>query len=79
MGFQLFETSGTFNPADWGLKTGDMLYIVAIGGGGGGVGAYGNASAGSASSFGSIVTAAGGNAASNYSSQTQPTAQSGSC
>lgn len=67
MGFQLFETSGTFNPASWGLKAGDMLYILAIGGGGGGgSNGYGDTTAatnGSSSSFGSVVTAAGGNAA----------------
>ena len=36
MGFQLFETSGTFNPATWGLKAGDIISIVCVGGGGGG-------------------------------------------
>ena len=36
MGFQLFESSGTFNPSDWGLKAGDIISIVCVGGGGGG-------------------------------------------
>lgn len=33
---QIFEKSGQFNPADWGLKAGDMLQVVVVGGGGGG-------------------------------------------
>lgn len=69
MGFQLFTSSGTFNPASWGLKAGDNLYIVCVGGGGGGAlrglsyfyqGTYTAAASGSSSSFGSIVTARGG-------------------
>ena len=36
MGMQIFEQSGTFRPADWGLQIGDMLQIIAVGGGGGG-------------------------------------------
>ena len=84
MGFQLFETSGTFNPATWGLKAGDPLHIICVGGGGGGGGGYNssalNGANGSASSFGSIVTAAGGNGGmggKNYMSNN--TIQSGSC
>lgn len=71
MGFTIFTSSGTFNPADYGLKVGDNLHIVCVGGGGGGstwakgtqMGWQwtGNAgSAGGASSFGSYVTASGG-------------------
>lgn len=36
MGMQIFTESGQFNPADWGLKAGDMLQVVVVGGGGGG-------------------------------------------
>lgn len=32
MGFALFESSGTFNPASYGLVVGDMLQVVAVGG-----------------------------------------------
>lgn len=53
MGFTIFTQSGTFNPADYGLKIGDMIQIVCVGGGGG-------LNNGSASSFGSIVTSSGG-------------------
>ena len=68
MGFQLFTTSGTFNPASWGLKAGDVLQIVCVGGGGGGsymhyestTSTSYQGSAGSASSFGSIISSAGG-------------------
>lgn len=62
MGMILFETSGTFVPGDYGLSVGDTIIVNAIGGGGGGS-AYKNRAAGysgSASSFGSIVTAPGG-------------------
>lgn len=38
MGMQVFEQSGAFRPSDWGLKAGDMLQIIAVGGGGGGNG-----------------------------------------
>lgn len=34
----LFEESGTFNPADYNLTTGDQLQVICIGGGGGGGG-----------------------------------------
>ena len=33
MGFALFESSGTFNPASYGLVVGDTLQVVAVGGG----------------------------------------------
>ena len=38
MGMQIFEQSGTFRPADWGLKAGDIVQVIAVGGGGGGNG-----------------------------------------
>ena len=63
MGFTIFESSGTFNPLDYGLVVGDMIHLVVVGGGGGGCGAANNytpGTAGSASSFGNILTAAGG-------------------
>lgn len=75
MGYVLFESSGTFNPATYGLVTGDPIQVVVVGGGGGGTTSsqsisYGEsyttnniaATAGTASSFGSYVTASGGNA-----------------
>jgi hypothetical protein len=63
MGFTIFTSSGTFNPADHGLKAGDMIHIIAIGGGGGG-GAYTYATQGTAggtTSFGSYLSCPGGN------------------
>lgn len=41
MGMQVFTKSGVFNPADWGLKAGDMVQVIAVGGGGGGGGGGG--------------------------------------
>lgn len=75
MGYVLFESSGTFNPSTYGLVPGDTVQVIAVGGGGGGCGANGaqyNATssrsrnggtagaAGGASSFGNILSAAGG-------------------
>lgn len=75
MGFVLFESSGTFNPSAYGLVPGDLLQVVCVGGGGGVAGTdyyvtdssaqYGYSSKsvkfdGSASSFGSFLTAPGG-------------------
>ena len=63
MGFTIFESSGTFNPVDYGLVPGDLLHLVVVGGGGGGCGAanlFIPGKAGGASSFGNILTAAGG-------------------
>lgn len=57
MGMLLFDKSGTFVPSDYGLSVGDMLHIVAIGGGGSAK------EAGGATSFGSLLTVAGGAAA----------------
>lgn len=95
MGFTIFTQSGTFNPADYGLKAGDMLHIVCVGGGGGGgtgnvyTNAKVQATSGSASSFGSIITAKGGAAGvtptstSNNTISTahrgQPTYEASSC
>ena len=45
MGMQVFTKSGVFNPADWGLKAGDMVQVIAVGGGGGGGGGGGTGSA----------------------------------
>lgn len=36
MGMQMFTESGQFNPADWGLKAGDMIQGVVVGAGAGG-------------------------------------------
>lgn len=57
MGMLLFDKSGTFKPKDYGLTVGDILHIVAIGGGGSA------GAAGGATSFGSLLTVAGGVAA----------------
>lgn len=62
MGYVLFTSSGTFKPADYGLAPGDTIQITAIGGGAGGAGDHTFGTAGSASSFGSILTAPGGTA-----------------
>lgn len=65
MGMTLFESSGTFSPSDYGLSVGDVIHIIAVGGGGGGAGcvtlkALTAGSNGSASSFGNVLTAPGG-------------------
>lgn len=67
MGFILYTQNGSFNPASYGLTVGDVLFVKVVGGGGGGAGgepattggAISQANGG-ASSFGSILTAAGG-------------------
>lgn len=69
MGFVLFTASGTFKPSDYGLLVGDAIQVVCVGGGGGGGGhrlgtTRAAATNGLASSFGSYVTALGGNAGS---------------
>ena len=58
MGFLLYEESGTFIPTDYGLKVGDTIFVVAVGGGSSGAG--NSVNAGTASSFGNYVTAPGG-------------------
>lgn len=80
MGMVLFTTSGSFKPSDYGLSAGDAIQVIAVGGGAGpgvrdGSKNY-SGSAGSTSSLGSLVTAAGGSTSTGY---TQPTAQEGSC
>lgn len=60
MGMLLFDKSGTFVPSTYGLTVGDMLHIVAIGGGGSA------GKAGGATSFGSLLTVAGGKAAGSF-------------
>ena len=57
MGMLLFDKSGTFVPSDYGLFAGDMIHVVAIGGGGSA------GAAGGATSFGNLLTVAGGAAA----------------
>ncbi|WP_027399092.1 hypothetical protein [Anaerovorax odorimutans] len=60
MGMKMFVASGVFNPADYGLKVGDMLDVICVGGGqGGGHEPYYGGS-GATSSFGNIVSAVGG-------------------
>lgn len=76
MGFVLFTESGIFDPATYGLKAGDVLHVKVVGGGGGG--GRGNSSvsagyvgtAGSASSFGSVLSAEGGLPGGALSAQT---------
>lgn len=58
MGFLLYEESGTFDPTVHGLKVGDTIFVVAVGGGSSGK--CNSVNAGTASSFGSFVTAPGG-------------------
>ena len=58
MGFLLYEESGTFDPTVHGLKVGYTIFVVAVGGGSSGSG--NSVNAGTASSFGSFVTAPGG-------------------
>lgn len=60
MGMLLFDKSGTFVPSTYGLTVGDMLHIVAIGGGGSA------GKAGGATSFGNLLTVAGGAAAGSF-------------
>ena len=60
MGMLLFDKSGTFVPSDYGLFAGDMLHIVAVGGGGSA------GAAGGATSFGNLLTVAGGAAAGSF-------------
>ena len=64
MGFALFDQSGTFNPLDYGLSPGDMLWVTCVGGGGGGSASSsagtGNGGTGGTSSFGAYLSAAGG-------------------
>ena len=60
MGMLLFDKSGTFVPSTYGLTVGDMLHIVAVGGGGSA------GAAGGATSFGNLLTVAGGAAAGSF-------------
>ena len=60
MGMLLFDKSGTFVPSTYGLTVGDMLHIVAIGGGGSA------GAAGGATSFGNLLSVAGGTAAGSF-------------
>lgn len=64
MGFALFTQSGTFNPSSYGLSVGDVVHVAAIGGGGSGYKTTGsravNGAQGGTTSFGSILTCAGG-------------------
>ena len=60
MGMLLFDKSGTFVPSTYGLTAGDMLHIVAVGGGGSA------GAAGGATSFGNLLTVAGGAAAGSF-------------
>ena len=60
MGMLLFDKSGTFVPSTYGLTVGDMIHVVAIGGGGSA------GAAGGATSFGNLLTVAGGAAAGSF-------------
>lgn len=61
MGMVIFEQSGVFNPADWGLTAGCVLQVICVGGGAGGQYLTTNGAAGKTSSFGSYVAASGAN------------------
>ena len=81
MGFTIFTSSGSFIPSRYGLYPGDVIHVKCVGGGGAGGGSYSDkyaGSAGSASSFGNVLSAAGG-LAGITNSKTLPTAQIGSC
>ena len=60
MGMLLFDKSGKFAPSTYGLTVGDLLHIVAIGGGGSA------GAAGGATSFGNLLSVAGGAAAGSF-------------
>ena len=60
MGMLLFDKSGTFVPSTYGLTVGALLHIVAIGGGGSA------GAAGGATSFGNLLSVAGGAAAGSF-------------
>ncbi|MCI8336508.1 MAG: hypothetical protein HFI72_05050 [Peptococcaceae bacterium] len=47
----LYEEDGVFNPTDFGLKVGDIIQVVGIGGGGAGGGGYKIPAAGESSGF----------------------------
>ena len=81
MGFTIFTSSGSFIPSRYGLSPGDVIHVKCVGGGGAGGGSYADknvGSAGGASSFGSVLSAAGG-LAGIANSTALPTAQIGSC
>lgn len=81
MGFTIFKSSGTFKPSDYGLSPGDLIHVKCVGGGGAGGGATKSSytgSAGGASSFGNILSAAGGQPGAT-ASLALPPAQVGSC
>ncbi len=65
MGMVIFEKSGVFNPADWGLIVGCVLQVICVGGGAGGKCLTTSGAAGGTSSFGSHVTASGANSSLN--------------
>lgn len=47
MGLAIFEQSGSFDPTMYGLQTGDLVQVIAVGGGGGGGGGGLSGSSGS--------------------------------
>ena len=66
MGMKIFESVGTsnFSPSDYGLKAGDVVDVICVGGGSSGVATTGSgispSVSGGASSFGSYVSSANG-------------------
>lgn len=64
MGMKIYESSGSFTPTDFGLKSGDTLDIICVGGGSSGVTYTSTVDspsvAGTASSFGSAVSSSTG-------------------
>lgn len=78
MGFKLITKNETFNPADYGLKVGDIIHVVTVGGGAGGGCSSANYTPGLAkchaayggnggtTSFGSHLTALGGGGGAPY-------------
>lgn len=70
MGMKIFEQSGSFSPADYGLVAGDVLDIICVGGGEAGEFATGNTPKTPAgeSSFGAYLSSADGIRMAHYAS-----------
>jgi len=62
MGMKIFTASGTFTPSDYGLAVGDLINVICVGGGSSGNsgGSAYTGNNGTISSFGALLSAAGG-------------------
>ena len=79
MGMRIYDASDTFRPSDHGLKIGDEINIICVGGGQGGGGGHSYKGNGAASSFGNIVTAKGGSSTTGQYINPALTSHSGGC